>query len=105
PFFSPTSSNGATRQLRPPLTTFATRLIVTTRSSISSLFGSMLVCIYVPPLSIKIQDLPRGQLLPMPLHVHDKGSPRDRIQPTCNLYPGHVLRLILRFVLQLLRYW
>src|SRR5699024_9424447 len=90
PFLSPTTTSAAKRKRRPPLTTLATRLIVTTRSSISSLFGSMFVCIYVPPLSIKIQDLPHEQHLRLPLHVHDIDSLHDQTQLFYNLYLGHV---------------
>src|SRR5690625_2736702 len=41
PFLSPTTTTAAKRKLRPPFTTLATRLMVTTRSSNSVLFVSL----------------------------------------------------------------
>src|SRR5699024_8225303 len=98
PFLSPTPTNAAKRKRHPPLTTLATRLIVTTRSSISSLFGSMIVCIYVPPLSITIQYMPHEQHLRLPLHVHDIDSIHDQTHLFYNLSLGHFLQSIHRLV-------
>ena len=41
PFLSPTTTNAVKRKRRPPFTTFATRLIVTTRSSNSFVSSSL----------------------------------------------------------------
>src|SRR5699024_4512354 len=103
PFLSPTTTNAVKRKLRPPFTTFATRLTVTTRSSSSILFESMLLRIYrYPPLSIKIQDLLLEQPLLKLLYAHEKGNHRGQILLIYILFLEHVLRPTLQLVWQLL---
>src|SRR5699024_9148459 len=71
PFLSPTTTTAAKRKLRPPFTTLATRLMVTTRSSNSVLFVSLFLAnVTFPSFYIKIQVQIHELLLLMLSHVH-----------------------------------
>src|SRR5699024_3043087 len=70
-FLSPTTTTAAKRKLRPPFTTLATRLMVTTRSSNSVLFVSLILAnVTSPSLYILIQVQIHELLLLMLSHVH-----------------------------------
>src|SRR5699024_6646615 len=82
PFLSPTTTIAAKRKRRPPLTTFATRFTVTTRSSKSILLVSMFTLLFnvtIPSFFIKIPSRLLSLHQRVLLHVHDKYSRHGQI--------------------------
>src|SRR5699024_451951 len=76
PFLSPTTTTAAKRKLRPPFTTLATRLMVTTRSSNSVWFVSLFLAIVTfPSFYIEVHAQVHDVLLLIPtlvyaIHIH-----------------------------------
>src|SRR5699024_8025671 len=100
-FLSPTTTTAAKRKLRPPFTTLATRLMVTTRYSNSVLFVSLFLAnVTFPSFSINIPFQIHELLLLMLPHVHGIHIHRGQKRLVYSLFQLRVL-LMLYLLLQL----
>src|SRR5699024_6821096 len=99
PFLSPTTTTAAKRKLRPPFTTLATRLMVTTRSSNSVLFVSLFLAnVTFPSFYIQI-PVQLHELFPLMLsHIHSTHIHRDQKRLIYSLFQLRLL-LILHLLL------
>src|SRR5699024_12643947 len=92
PSLSPSTTTAAKRKLRRAITTLATRLMVTTRSSNSVLFVSLFLAhVTFPSFYIKIQVQIHELLLLMLSHVHGIHIHRGQKRLVYSLFQLRVL--------------